>query len=126
MRQNVDTVSHSTPYYALLKHIAHSRYDRFPVVDENNWFVGVIDYTEIRNLLFEPALVPLVVAGDLTTTASYCLKPDQPLREALKILQLHRNVSYFPVVDSDDAQKLVGILNQNDVLAAFRRLGQDA
>jgi Kef-type K+ transport system membrane component KefB/predicted transcriptional regulator len=126
MRQNVETVQHSTPYYSLLKHIAHSRYDRFPVVDNNNRFVGVIDYTEIRNLLFEPTLVPLVVAGDLTTTASYSLRPDQPLREALKILQLHRNISYFPVVDADDPQKLVGILNQNDVLAAFRRLGQDA
>jgi len=125
MRQNVETVLHSTPYYALLKHIAHSRYDRFPVVDDNNRFIGVIDYTEIRNLLFEPALVPLVVAGDLTKTASYCLRPDQPLRDALKILQLHRNISYFPVVDADDPQKLLGILNQNDVLAAFRRLGQD-
>lgn len=126
MRQNVETVLHSTPYYALLKHIAHSRYDRFPVVDDSNRFIGVIDYTEIRNLLFEPALVPLVVAGDLTTTVAYCLQPDQPLRDALKVLQLHRNVSYFPVVDPDDPQKLVGILNQNDVLAAFRRLGQDA
>ena len=126
MRQNVETVKHNTPYYSLLKHIAHSRYDRFPVVDDNNRFIGVIDYTEIRNLLFEPTLVPLVVAGDLTTTASYALKPDQPLREALKILQLHRNISYFPVVDTEDAQKLVGILNQNDVLAAFRRLGQDS
>jgi Kef-type K+ transport system membrane component KefB len=126
MRQNVETVLHSTPYYALLKHIAHSRYDRFPVVDDSNRFIGVIDYTEIRNLLFEPALVPLVVAGDLTTTASYCLNPDQPLRDALKVLQLHRNVSYFPVVDPEDPQQLVGILNQNDVLAAFRRLGQDA
>ncbi|MDH3961044.1 MAG: CBS domain-containing protein, partial [Desulfuromonadales bacterium] len=75
---------------------------------------------------FEPALVPLVVAGDLTATAQYCLNPDQPLREALKILQRHRNISYFPVVASEDPQKLVGILNQNDVLAAFRRLGQDA
>lgn len=126
MRQNVETVQHSTPYYALLKHIAHSRYDRFPVVDDHDRFIGVIDYTEIRNLLFEPALVPLVVAGDLTATAEYCLTPDQPLREALKILQMHRNISYFPVVDSEDPQKLVGILNQNDVLAAFRRLGQDA
>jgi len=126
MRQNVETVQHSTPYYALLKHIAHSRYDRFPVVDENNRFIGVIDYTEIRNLLFEPALVPLVVAGDLTTPATYALRPDQPLRDALKILQLHRNISYFPVVDSEDPQKLVGILNQNDVLAAFRRLGKDS
>jgi Kef-type K+ transport system membrane component KefB/predicted transcriptional regulator len=126
MRQNVETVQHNTPYYALLKHIAHSRYDRFPVVDESGHFIGVIDYTEIRNLLFEPALVPLVVAGDLTATAQYCLNPDQPLREALKILQKHRNISYFPVVDSEDSQKLVGILNQNDVLAAFRRLGQEA
>ena len=126
MRQNVETVQHSTPYYELLKHIAHSRYDRFPVVDDHDRFIGVIDYTEIRNLLFEPALVPLVVAGDLTATAEYCLNPDQPLREALKILQMHRNISYFPVVDSEDSQKLVGILNQNDVLAAFRRLGQDA
>lgn len=126
MRQNVETVLHSTPYYALLKHIAHSRYDRFPVVDDSNRFIGMIDYTEIRNLLFEPALVRLVVAGDLTSTAQYCLRPEQPLREALKILQLHRNISYFPVVDPDDPQKLVGILNQNDVLAAFRRLGQDA
>ena len=126
MRQNVETVLHSTPYYALLKHIAHSRYDRFPVVDDSGHFIGVIDYTEIRNLLYEPALVPLVVAGDLTATAQYCLNPDQPLREALKILQRHRNISYFPVVAADDPQKLVGILNQNDVLAAFRRLGQDA
>lgn len=126
MRQNVETVLHSTPYYVLLKHIAHSRYDRFPVVDDHGRFIGVIDYTEIRNLLFEPALVPLVVAGDLTATAQYCLHPDQPLREALKILQLHRNISYFPVVDAEDPQKLVGILNQNDVLAAFRRLGREA
>jgi CBS domain-containing protein len=126
MRQNVETVLHSTPYYALLKHIAHSRYDRFPVVDDGGHFIGVIDYTEIRNLLFEPALVPLVVAGDLTATAQYCLNPNQPLREALKILQKHRNISYFPVVDPEDSQKLVGILNQNDVLAAFRRLGQEA
>lgn len=126
MRQNVETVLHSTPYYALLKHIAHSRYDQFPVVDDSNRFVGVIDYTEIRNLLFEPALVPLVVAGDLTVTAQYCLKPDQSLREALNVLQLHRNISYFPVVDTDDPQKLVGILSQNDVLAAFRRLGREA
>ncbi|MGW8311797.1 MAG: cation:proton antiporter domain-containing protein [Desulfuromonadales bacterium] len=126
MRQNVETVLHSTPYYALLKHIAHSRYDQFPVVDDRNRFIGMIDYTEIRNLLFEPTLVPLVVAGDLTVAAHYCLNPDQSLREALTVLQLHRNVSYFPVVDKDDAQKLVGILSQNDVLAAFRRLGQQA
>lgn len=126
MRQNVETVRHDTPYYALLKHIAHSRYDRFPVVDDKNRFIGMIDYTEIRNLLFEPALVPLVVAGDLVTPVNFALRPDQPLREALQTLQQHRNISYFPVVAADQPDQLVGILNQNEVLAAFRRLDDSA
>ncbi|MBW2476922.1 MAG: cation:proton antiporter [Deltaproteobacteria bacterium] len=126
MRQNVETVRHDTPYYDLLKHIAHSRYDRFPVVDDQGHFVGMINYTEIRDLLFEPALVPLVVAGDLAATEQNTLFPDQPLREALQIIQQHQDMSFFAVVEADDQQKLVGILSQNDVLAAFRRLGHSA
>jgi len=122
MRQNVETIRHNAPYAELLKHIAHSRYDRFPVVDGQNQFIGMINYTEIRNLLFEPALVPLVVAGDLVTTASHALYPDQPLREALVLLRRHQDISFFPVVDPEDHRHLLGILNQNDLLAAFRRL----
>ena len=123
MRQNVETVRPGMPFNELLKFIAHSRYDRFPVVDEQGHFHGMIDYTEIRNLLFEPTLAPLVVAGDLVTIAQNALTPDQPLRSALKTLQQHRNISFFPVVDSDNPAILRGILSQNDVFAAFRNLG---
>jgi Kef-type K+ transport system membrane component KefB/CBS domain-containing protein len=122
MRQNVETVQPGMPFNELLKFIAHSRYDRFPVVDEQGRFLGMIDYTEIRNLLFEPTLAPLVVAGDLVNTVQKSLTPDQPLRSALKTLQLHRNISYFPVVDEEDPTVLRGILSQNDVFAAFRNL----
>ena len=123
MRQNVETVKAGMPFNDLLKFIAHSRYDRFPVIDDQGHFLGMIDYTEIRNLLFEPTLAPLVVAGDLVTTGQKPLTPDQPLRSALKTLQLHRNISFFPVVDTDDPSILRGILSQNDVFAAFRNLG---
>jgi len=126
MRQNVETVQARMPFNELLKFIAHSRYDRFPVVDEQERFLGMIDYTEIRNLLFEPSLAPLVVAGDLVTTAQHALHPEQSLRSALEILQLHRNISFFPVVAEDDPLQLLGILSQNDVLAAFRHLGDSA
>jgi len=125
MRQNVETVSNRTPFNELLRFIAHSRYDRFPVVDVEGRFLGMIDYTEIRNLLFEPSLVPLVVAGDLVSAARHAVAPNQSLREALKILQLNRNISFFPVIDPSEPDRLLGILNQNDVLAAFRRLGPE-
>ena len=122
MRQNVETIRNDTPFNELLRHISHSRYDRFPVVDESGHFLGMINYTEIRELLFEPALAKLVVASDLVSTSHLAVNPDQPLREALQLLQKHRDISYFPVVDPEDQNLLLGILRQNDVLAAFRRL----
>lgn len=124
MRQNVETVRNDTPYNELLRLIAHSRYDRFPVVDGDGRFLGMINYTEIRNLLFEPSLAPLVVAGDLATAHNHALAPDMPLREVLKTLQLNRDISFFPVIDPKEPGHLLGILSQNDVLATFRRLDE--
>lgn len=125
MRQNVETLRNDTPFNELLRYISHSRYDRFPVVDQAGSFLGMINYTEIRELLFEPALAKLVVASDLVSSSHLALGPEQPLREALQILQKHRDISYFPVVDPDNRNRLLGILRQNDVLAAFRRLDLD-
>ncbi|AMV70424.1 voltage-gated chloride channel protein [Desulfuromonas sp. DDH964] len=126
MRQNVETVSNATPFNELLRFIAHSRYDRFPVVDAEGRFLGMINYTEIRNLLFEPALVPLVVAGDLLAPNPRSIPPDAPLRIALETLRQHRDLSYFPVIDPEEPERLLGILSQNDLLAAFRRFGSGA
>lgn len=122
MRLNVETIHHGTPFQELLNMIAHSRYDRFPVVDDNQNFVGIINYTEIRNLLFDPSLSNLLVARDLVSSTHHAIPPDTPLREALKTLKKKRNISYFPVIDPEEPKKLLGILSQNDVLAAFRRL----
>ena len=122
MRRNVETIHHATPFQELLHIIAHSRYDRFPVVNDEHDFVGIINYTEIRNLLFDPSLSNLLVASDLVSSSHHAIPPDTPLREALKTLQKKRNISYFPVIDPDEPKKLLGILSQNDVLSAFRRL----
>jgi len=122
MRHNVETIHHGTPFQELLNIIAHSRYDRFPVIDDEQNFVGIINYTEIRNLLFDQSLSELLVARDLVSAPHHAIPPDIPLREALKTLQKKRNISYFPVIDPEEPQKLLGILSQNDVLAAFRRL----
>ncbi|NOQ50621.1 MAG: CBS domain-containing protein [Desulfuromonadaceae bacterium] len=126
MRHNVETIHHATNFQELLRIIAHSRYDRFPVVDDEHNFVGIINYTEIRNLLFDPSLSGLLVAKDLVSSAHHSIPPDTPLREALKTLQKKRNISYFPVIDPEKPKILLGILSQNDVLSAFRRFDLDS
>jgi len=122
MRRNVETVQDSLRYNDLLQVIAHSRYDRLPVVDKEERFIGIINYAEIRDLLFEPDLAPLVVASDLTSSTELTLHPEQSLREAIDLVRQHHNVSYFPVVVSGSPHQLVGIVSQNDILAAFRRM----
>lgn len=122
MRHNVETIHHGTPFQELLRVIAHSRYDRFPVVDDDQNFIGIINYTEIRNLLFDQSLSDLLVARDLVSSHHHSIPPDTPLRDALKTFQKKSNISYFPVIAPDEPKKLLGILSQNDVLAAFRRL----
>ena len=124
MRRNVETIVNSTPFNELLHIIAHSRYDRFPVVDVHSHFVGMINYTEIRNLLFEPGLANLVVASDLVGERHIAMHPDQTLRDALEVLQKYRYISYFPVIDPEQPKLLLGILSQNDLLATFRRAGK--
>lgn len=125
MRRNVDALKVSTPFNKLLQKIAHSRYDRFPVIDQEGHFVGMINYTEIRSLLFEPTLAKLIVAGDLVSVDHLHVEPQQSLRSAVDLFHQHRDISYFPVLDPDHPEKLLGILSQNDVMAAFRRLSPE-
>ncbi len=102
--------------------IAHSRYDRFPVVDAEERFAGVIAYEDVRDILFDPYLVNLVIAADLVRPLQTVARPQQTLSEVLEIFRAHPDISYLPVLDEADHGHLLGILSQNDVLAAFRRI----
>lgn len=121
MRTNVSTVHEDTPFDELLHFIAHSNYDRFPVVDSEDHFVGVIDYTDIRDVLFNPILSNLILAVDLVTKPAAVVNPENTLGEVLEIFKKQKDTSFLMVVDKENQDKLIGIISQNDVLAAFRR-----
>ncbi len=121
MRTNVNTVHEDVHFDELLHFIAHSNYDRFPVIDKEDRFIGVIDYSDIRDVLFDPILENLILAIDLVSKPALVINPEDTLGDALKIFKKHKDISYLPVVDKSAPDKLLGIINQNDVLAAFRK-----
>jgi CBS domain-containing protein len=122
MRKNVETIHENTPFNDILHRISHSKYDRFPIVDKENHFIGVIDYRDIRDVIFDEALSRLVVARDLVRPEPLTLRPDQTLGQVMEIFQANSDISYLPVISQDDARNLLGIISQNDILAAFRRM----
>jgi Kef-type K+ transport system membrane component KefB/CBS domain-containing protein len=122
MRKNVDTMYEDTHFNDILHLIAHSKYDRFPIVNKQNEFIGVVDYSDVRDLVVDPAFSQLVVAKDIVKPEPLALRSEQTLGEALDVFRSHSNMTYLPVVESSNPKKLVGILSQNDVLASFRKL----
>jgi cystathionine beta-synthase len=48
---------------------------------------------------------------------SYALKPDEPLQQAIKTMKLH-DISQLPVCDPDNPDRVVGIIDESDILLA--------
>ncbi len=122
MRKNVDTMCENATFNEILSLVSHSKYDRFPVTNGNNEFMGVIDYSDIRDVLFDSSLSKIIVARDIVKPEPLTFLPEQTLGDALKVFQTHSNISYMPVLDSKNRKKLVGIVSQNDVLSTFRTI----
>lgn len=122
MRRNVETVRDNLPFSKLLQVLGHSRYDRIPVLDKEGKLVGQLCYADISNTLFDEMLSSLVVARDLLTSDPLFLRSTDTLEMALALYSAHPDVTYVPVADPEDPTRLLGVVRQNDVIAACRRL----
>jgi len=93
----------------------------FPVVDEQERFVGVITRADIQKLLQEQS-----VAGDGHKLAEIVQRhpvvsyPDEPLRVTVNRMA-DVGFTRLPVVDRDDPGKLLGMISFTDVLKAHTR-----
>ena len=126
MRRNVETIREDMTFNEILKFISHSKYDRFPITGRDGNYLGVVDYQDIRDILVDDMLKKLVVARDLIKPEPLTITPERRLGEVLEIFHIHSNISYLPVVTGDETKRLIGIVSQNDVLAAFRAPGENA
>lgn len=125
MRRNVEVVKYDVPFDCILRTFGHSRYDRLPVVDTDGHFVGIIKYSDVSEILFDPSLRNLVLAGDIATEENLLLTPNDTVEKAMRELRSHPEQTYLLVVDEHDSKKLVGVVRHNDVLSVQRRLGSE-
>jgi len=123
MRRNVETVRHDCRFERVLKVLGHSRYDRLPVVGEDERLVGVIQYVDIAEVLVDPGLRGLVLAADIANPEHTLLRQNETVARAMEVLAEHPDHTYILVVDDNEPDRLVGVVRQNDLLSAQRKLG---
>ncbi|KMY69081.1 chloride channel protein [Desulfocarbo indianensis] len=110
----------STRFHELQHVISQSGQNVFPVVDQEGRVIGLLSLKNIRTVLFEDSLRELLVVGELATEP-VTLTAEQNLYDAL-ITFLNSGYNQIPVVDySSNRQQVRGMLNHEDVIAAYHR-----
>lgn len=118
MRTNVELIPESATFDEVLHEIERSTHAHFPVVHEDGSFAGVIHFSDVRDVIYDPTLSQLVTAADLADADSPTVPSDMPLRELLDLFTSH-NVAVLPVVERPDSKRVVGLVEQRDLLKAL-------
>lgn len=118
MREDLQaTIAPEAPFRELAKAFFARRADEIYAVDAEGRYLGFIDIQDIKELLSDPHRDDITVA-DLARTDAPTLHPTAPLAETMPLF-FRSGLEALPVLD--DAHKLVGVLNERDVVGAYNR-----
>ncbi|MBE9491448.1 MAG: chloride channel protein, partial [Bacteroidetes bacterium] len=105
----------------LVKVIAKSTRNIFPVIDEENNFYGMIFLDDIRNIIFKPEKYDEVKVNSLMYMPNTLIDPDESMEEVAKKFQKTGNYN-LPVLKDG---KYVGFISRANVFSEYRRLLKD-
>lgn len=120
MRTNVKCLSASHSFDEVLHFVEHSRFNDFPVVDDDNRLVGVIHFADIRELTYDSTTRHLITAVDLADISTPPALRGQPLTDLFKVFE-KVDVGALPVIESAESRKVVGLVEQRDLLRALHK-----
>jgi CIC family chloride channel protein len=114
------TIGENTPLMEIIDYLKTYNVSYLYVVNRAGALTGIISFSDIRPALQEPALEDLVVAADLATRDPMTTHPSDSMLTALEKMS-EKGILQLPVVAEDDPGKIVGTVNQKDLLRAHNR-----
>ena len=124
MRANVKCIPAGATFDVVLKLVEQSRYNHFPVTDDDNRLVGVIHFKDLGDIIYDPTLYSLVTAADLAMTDVQSLAVDTPVSEAFALFRAS-GLASLPVVADGESLRVVGLVEQRDLLLALGPATED-
>jgi len=115
----VVTVRSSTPLRDLVRVIANSRQDYFPVIDDGD-FVGMVSVHDVREHTFEEEIYRLAIASDIMSTPPVVVRPQDDLHTALETFDSIW-IDELPVVDAADPNVVLGQLRRRAINRAYTK-----
>lgn len=97
-------------------HIARSKRDLFPVVDEHGMLKGMIKLNDIRNLIFEQDLYEKISVSDLMYMPEFFISPNDPMDV---IVDKFKSCGRFNLAVIDEG-KYIGFISRARVFSVYR------
>ena len=127
MTRNVVTIDPDADILQAREIMSKNNFRHLPVVDENNFLIGIVSDRDIRSVLPSSHLADDVgkeelkrFSGikmkDIMTKNPITLSPLDTIQDALILLE-KKHFGAFPVVD--EQKKLIGIISVRDLLREF-------
>ncbi|UCG32302.1 MAG: cation:proton antiporter [Phycisphaerales bacterium] len=115
MRTNIKLLHDADTFDEVMHFVERSRFNHFPVVDDDEKLTGMIHYSDLRDIIYDPAMRDLVTAADMADIDAPYLTVEQTLPE---VMDKFTRTEYdaLPVIDSEDRRKVVGQIEQRDVI----------
>lgn len=112
------SVPHDMRLAEVVRLIAGTRQTVFPVVDRGGELLGVFSMHDIRQYLYDKAVGEIAVAEDVARVDVPPLSLDASLPGAMERFGLGP-YEELPVVDPQAPRKVVGLMREQDVIAAY-------
>ena len=103
----------------LVKAIAISRRNIFPVVDSRGYLRGVLLLDEVRNIMFQPRLYKRFTVKDLMTSPQAVLTNDMPMEKVMEVFE-DTGAWNLPVVDQN--KKYLGFVSKSKIFESYRHV----
>lgn len=103
----------------LVKVIAKSKRNLFPVVDSNQKIVGVVLLDDIRSIMFTPEKYSVTHVRDLMKNPPDIISIDETMEEVVNKFEMTKAWN-LPVVDEDGCY--MGFLSKSNIFSAYRSL----
>ncbi|MCH7782284.1 chloride channel protein [candidate division KSB1 bacterium] len=112
-------VRQNTTLMELLDLLATSVSQVFPVLNEDDELIGMIDARDVRITYREKQLAPLLVAQDFLQEPITITNRDSLFTAVRK--QHEIDIRDLIVVDADNSKKVLAVLNGNDIISVYDR-----
>lgn len=121
MREEYHFVREDTSLGEIVSMIQKSDYRDYPVLSEDGVILGMVWFHDIREVMLENSMYPLLIAGDIRGEPPTPVHGDHSLADALLRFS-EVDADSFPVVEKDDETRIAGVVTRVDLMRFYERV----